>query len=50
MKKLIAWNRCYGCLPFEIFIAMGETIEEKKKYYEDMGYYCYIDETEVNSN
>ena len=30
MRKLMAWNRCYGCLPFEIFIAMGETIEEKK--------------------
>lgn len=29
-KKLMAWNYCYGCEPFEIFIAYGETLEEKK--------------------
>ena len=42
MKKLMAWNRCYGCEPFEVFIAYGETLEEKKEFYESMGYMCWI--------
>lgn len=44
-KKLIlyVWNRCYGCLPFEVSICYGETLEEKKKYYENMGYYCWTE-------
>lgn len=44
MKKLMGWNGCYGCMMFEITVVYecGETIEEKKKYYEDLGYKCYI--------
>ena len=42
MKKLMGWNGCYGCMPFEIYIAYGETLEEKKAYYESLGYKCYI--------
>lgn len=41
-RKLMAWNRFYGFESFEVFIAYGETIEEKKKYYEDLGYKCWI--------
>lgn len=28
-KKLMAWNKCYGFEAFEVFIAYGETLEEK---------------------
>ena len=42
MKKLMGWNGCYGCMLFEISIAYGETLEEKKAYYESLGYKCYI--------
>lgn len=31
MEHLMAWNRCYGCMSFEVYIAPGEKIEEKKK-------------------
>ena len=41
-KHLMVWNRCYGCMSFEVYIAPGETIEEKKQYYESLGYYCRI--------
>ena len=41
-KHLMAWNRCYGCELFEVYIAFGETIEEKKQYYESFGYCCRI--------
>ena len=44
MKKLIGWNGCYGCMPFEICIAYGETLEEKKAYYESIGYKCWVEE------
>lgn len=43
MKKLMAWNGFYGFESFEVFIAYGETLEEKKKYYEDLGYKCWIE-------
>ena len=43
MKKLMAWNKCYGCEPFEVFIAYGETLEEKKAYYESIGYKCWVE-------
>lgn len=49
-KRLIAWNRCYGCESFEVYIAYGETIEEKKKIYEKMGYCCWIETKEVDNN
>ena len=42
-KKLMAWNGFYGFESFEVFIAYGETLEEKKKYYEDLGYKCWIE-------
>ena len=42
-KKLMAWNGFYGFESFEVFIAYGETIEEKKKYYESLGYKCWIE-------
>ena len=29
----MAWNKCYGFESFEVFIAYGETLEEKKAYY-----------------
>lgn len=32
-KHLLVWNRCYGCELFEVYIAFGEKIEEKKRYY-----------------
>lgn len=41
-KKLMAWNGFYGFELFEVFIAYGETIEEKKAYYESLGYKCWI--------
>lgn len=41
-EHLMAWNRCYGCMSFEIHIAPGETIKEKKEYYESIGYYCWV--------
>ena len=41
-KKLMAWNGFYGFESFEVFIAYGETIEEKKAYYESLGYKCWI--------
>lgn len=41
-KHLMVWNRCYGCMSFEVYIAPGEKIEEKKQYYESLGYYCRI--------
>ena len=44
MKKKKAWNKCYGCEPFEVFIAYGETLEEKKAYYESIGYKCWVEE------
>ena len=44
MKKLMGWNGCYGCMPFEICIAYGETLEEKKAYYESIGYKCWVEE------
>jgi len=44
MKKLMAWNKCYGCESFEVFIAYGETLEEKKAYYESIGYKCWVEE------
>jgi hypothetical protein len=49
-KRLMAWNRCYGCESFEVYIGYGETIEEMKKYYEEMGYYCWIETKEVDNN
>ena len=49
-KKLMAWNRCYGCESFEVYIAYGETIEEMKKYYEGLGYYCWLETKEVDNN
>lgn len=42
MKKLMGWNGCHGCMLFEICIAYGETLEEKKAFYESQGYKCYI--------
>lgn len=42
IKKLMAWNGFYGFESFEVFIADGETIEEKKAYYESLGYKCWI--------
>ena len=42
MKKLMGWNGCYGCMLFEIYIAYEATLEEKKAYYESLGYKCYI--------
>lgn len=47
MKKLMAWNKCYGFEAFEVFIAYGETLEEKKAYYESIGYKCWVEE-EIN--
>ena len=44
MKKLMAWNKCYGFEAFEVFIAYGETLEEKKVYYESIGYKCWVEE------
>ena len=44
MKKLIGWNGFYGFMPFEICIAYGETLEEKKAYYESIGYKCWVEE------
>ena len=44
MKKLMAWNKFYGFESFEVFIAYGETLEEKKAYYESIGYKCWIEE------
>ena len=44
MKKLMAWNKCYGFEAFEVFIAYGETLEEKKAYYESIGYKCWVEE------
>lgn len=41
-KKLMAWNGFYGFESFEVFIADGETLEEKKAYYESLGYKCWI--------
>lgn len=41
--KLMAWNKCYGCMAFEVTICYGENIEEKKKEYEKNGYYCWIE-------
>ena len=41
-RKLMAWNGFYGFESFEVFIADGETIEEKKSYYESLGYKCWI--------
>ena len=41
MKKLMAWNKCYGFESFEVFIAYGETLE-KKAYYESIGYKCWV--------
>ena len=49
-KRLMAWNRCYGCGSFEVYIGYGETIEEKKKYYEGLGYYCWLEIKEVDNN
>lgn len=43
MEKLMAWNGCYGCEAFEIYVAYGETIEEKKKYFEKQGYICWVE-------
>ena len=42
--KLMGWNKFYGFEPFEIVICYGETIQEKKKIYEEQGYYCWIEE------
>lgn len=44
MKKLIGWNGYYGFMPFEICIAYGETLEEKKAYYESIGYKCWVED------
>lgn len=38
----MAWNGFYGFESFEVFIADGETLEEKKAYYESLGYKCWI--------
>ena len=45
MEKLMAWNGCYGCEAFEVFVNYfgGKTIEEKKKFYEENGYICWIE-------
>ena len=48
MKKLMAWNKFYGFKSFEVFIAYGETLEEKKAYYESLGYMCWIVEVKEN--
>lgn len=49
-KHLMAWNRCYGCMSFEVYIAPGETIEAKKEYYESIGYYCWVcDDVELEA-
>lgn len=45
MKKLIAWNKIYGCEPFEVYIGFCEKLEDKKKYYESMGYYCWVEKS-----
>lgn len=42
MEKLMGWNGCHGCMLFEICIAYGETLEEKKALYEGQGYRCYV--------
>ena len=44
IKKLMGWNGYYGFMPFEICIAYGETLEEKKAYYESIGYKCWVEE------
>ena len=46
MKKLMAWIGCYGFEPFEVSVnyEQGETLQEKKEYYEKLGYKCWIEE------
>lgn len=46
---LYGWNRCYGCMRFEINIPYGCTIEEVKKHYEEKGYYCWIEKRSVEN-
>ena len=46
MKKLMAWIGFYGCEACEVSgnSEQGETLQEKKEYYEKLGYKCWIEE------
>ena len=42
--KLQFYFKMFKDKPFEVFIAYGETLEEKKAYYESIGYKCWVEE------
>lgn len=42
MLHLMAWNGFYGFRAYEVYIAPGESIEEKKKIKEEEDYKCWI--------
>lgn len=46
MKKLKAWNGIYGCSSFNVTWENDgfHSIEEAKKYYENIWDYCWIEE------